>query len=306
MLRRRLSAGATTSTAAGPQPSTIAAIERDLGGIINDDPFVATYRDHSRTQLSVRKVKDCGLSGEVDLRLRGGRTDVDHRLPLQQIYARPATPTSTISTSFTAPATAARSTASRPSRRNSGFRVMRGTTGSTGWSAAITRTRSSRSMTTSLTAPTMPATATAWSRPISSPAVLRPACSRRGRRRPALTPPLPPVSGHRFHQLPGNGASQCDGGRNIAANIGAIGAFARLPQPPAFRYPLPELQPSTIRQQRLCQSQRAWRPSIVNSTQMASRSTILSPDEQQLGALHAQHLLDHRPAEADARRTLHA
>ena len=51
-------------TAAGPQPSTIAAIERGLGGIINDDTFsrriaITPGRDYDS------KVKDYGLSGEL-------------------------------------------------------------------------------------------------------------------------------------------------------------------------------------------------------------------------------------------------
>jgi len=51
-------------TAAGDQPSTIAAIERGLGAIINDDPF---DRDTSITPgRSYRSdVKDYGLSGEL-------------------------------------------------------------------------------------------------------------------------------------------------------------------------------------------------------------------------------------------------
>ena len=67
---------------------SIAAIERGLGAIINDDPF---DRDTSITPgRSYRSdVKDYGLSGEVDLRLRRGRADLDHRLSLQQIYPRP-------------------------------------------------------------------------------------------------------------------------------------------------------------------------------------------------------------------------
>ena len=52
------------------------------------------------------------------------------------------TPTSTISTSSTATATAARPTASRPSPRNCASRASCSATGSTGWSAAITPTRS--------------------------------------------------------------------------------------------------------------------------------------------------------------------
>ena len=51
-------------TAAGPQPSTIAAIERGLGGIINDDTFsrriaISPGRDYAS------HVRDYGLSGEV-------------------------------------------------------------------------------------------------------------------------------------------------------------------------------------------------------------------------------------------------
>ena len=51
-------------TAAGPQPSTIAAIERGLGGIINDDTFsrriaISPGRDYDS------RVRDYGLSGEV-------------------------------------------------------------------------------------------------------------------------------------------------------------------------------------------------------------------------------------------------
>ena len=51
-------------TAAGPQPSTIAAIERGLGGIINDNTFsrriaISPGRDYDS------KVKDYGLSGEL-------------------------------------------------------------------------------------------------------------------------------------------------------------------------------------------------------------------------------------------------
>jgi outer membrane receptor protein involved in Fe transport len=51
-------------TAAGPQPSTIAAIERGLGGIINDDTFsrriaITPGRDYDS------RVKDYGLSGEL-------------------------------------------------------------------------------------------------------------------------------------------------------------------------------------------------------------------------------------------------
>src|SRR6478672_11406029 len=51
------------TTAAGPQPSTIAAIERALGGVINDDP---SKRDVSITPgRSFRSdVKDWGISGE--------------------------------------------------------------------------------------------------------------------------------------------------------------------------------------------------------------------------------------------------
>ena len=51
-------------TAAGPQPSTIAAIERGLGGIINDDTFsrriaITPGRDYDS------HVRDYGLSGEI-------------------------------------------------------------------------------------------------------------------------------------------------------------------------------------------------------------------------------------------------
>ena len=51
-------------TAAGPQPSTIAAIERGLGGIINDDTFsrriaITPGRDYDS------RVKDYGLAGEL-------------------------------------------------------------------------------------------------------------------------------------------------------------------------------------------------------------------------------------------------
>jgi iron complex outermembrane recepter protein len=51
-------------TSAGPQPSTIAAIERGLGGIINDDTFsrrvsITPGRDYDS------RVKDYGLSGEL-------------------------------------------------------------------------------------------------------------------------------------------------------------------------------------------------------------------------------------------------
>ena len=62
--------------------------------------------------------------------------------------------------------TAGRSTASRPSARSCGSRAMPSTTGSTGWSAAITRTRSCGSTTISPTATITPATPTAWSRRI--------------------------------------------------------------------------------------------------------------------------------------------
>jgi outer membrane receptor protein involved in Fe transport len=51
-------------TAAGPQPSTIAGIERALGGIINDDTFsrrvsITPGRDYDS------RVRDWGLSGEI-------------------------------------------------------------------------------------------------------------------------------------------------------------------------------------------------------------------------------------------------
>ena len=59
-------------TAAGPQPSTIAAIERGLGGIINDDTFsrriaISPGRDYDS------KVKDYGLSGELTYDLGGAQ-----------------------------------------------------------------------------------------------------------------------------------------------------------------------------------------------------------------------------------------
>ena len=51
-------------TAAGPQPSSIAAIERGLGGIINDDTFARrTAITPGRSYRS--DVKDWGLSGEL-------------------------------------------------------------------------------------------------------------------------------------------------------------------------------------------------------------------------------------------------
>ncbi len=75
-------------TAAGPQPSSIAAIERALGGIINDDTFsrdvsITPGRDYSS------KVNDWRHFRRVDLRLRRRRADLDHGLSLQQIYPRP-------------------------------------------------------------------------------------------------------------------------------------------------------------------------------------------------------------------------
>ena len=52
------------TTAAGPQPSTIAAFERALGGIINDDPY------HRHTAITPgrnfnNRVNDYGISGEA-------------------------------------------------------------------------------------------------------------------------------------------------------------------------------------------------------------------------------------------------
>src|SRR3954471_5542839 len=52
------------TTASGPQPSTIAAFERALGGIVNDDP----YRRHTAITAGRNfnnRVKDYGLSGEA-------------------------------------------------------------------------------------------------------------------------------------------------------------------------------------------------------------------------------------------------
>ncbi|NUR11406.1 MAG: TonB-dependent receptor, partial [Bradyrhizobium sp.] len=59
-------------TAAGPQPSTIAAIERGLGGIINDDTVsrriaITPGRDYGS------RVRDWGLSGELNYDLGGAQ-----------------------------------------------------------------------------------------------------------------------------------------------------------------------------------------------------------------------------------------
>ena len=65
MLRARPSCRPTiTSPAVGETPSSIAALERALGGIINDDPYARKVSlTPGRTFRS--DVKDGGVSGEL-------------------------------------------------------------------------------------------------------------------------------------------------------------------------------------------------------------------------------------------------
>ena len=183
--RGRRRAAAASPTSPRPSRASSARSARDHRGRSRSSGNVSITPGRSYRQPTSRTG---GISGEAGLRFRLGRADLDHRLPLQQIHRAARTPTSTISTSSTATTTAARSTASRPSPRSCGCRAMPAATASTGWSAAITRTRSCGSPTTSPTAPITPLTPTAWSR--TNFACLtgqrRPACSRRARR-PAST-----------------------------------------------------------------------------------------------------------------------
>ena len=86
-------------TAAGPTtPRPLPRIERGLGGIINDDTFsrdvsITPGRDYDSRGKGLRPV------GRAGVRLRRRRTDLDHRLSLQQVHLAARTPTSTISTS---------------------------------------------------------------------------------------------------------------------------------------------------------------------------------------------------------------
>ena len=124
------------------------------------------------------------MSGEGDLRFRLGRADLDHRLPLQQIYARPGCrfqqsrhPLSRRRRRFVQPlqdlhpGTSAAGQCLRRPARLAGRRLLR-------------EREAARSPTTSATAPTTPAMPTAWSRrilPVRSTGLAP------GARRPAST-----------------------------------------------------------------------------------------------------------------------
>ena len=72
---------------------------------------VRPRRSRSRRAAAIaRTSRTGGVSGEIVYDFGWRRADLDHRLPLQQIYRAARTPTSTISTSSSATTTAARST----------------------------------------------------------------------------------------------------------------------------------------------------------------------------------------------------
>ena len=64
------------------QPSSIAALERALGGIINDDTFERDVVDHAGPQFPVRR-QGLWPVGRGRLRFWRGRADLDLRLSLQ-------------------------------------------------------------------------------------------------------------------------------------------------------------------------------------------------------------------------------
>ena len=162
MLRRDLPAGAGRHRWPGRSPRPSPRSSAGLAESSTTTPSPASIaitpgRDYDSQGQGLRPV------GRADLRLRRRRADLDHRLSLQQIYARHGRRLQQ-----------SRHPLSRQRRRlvqplqdlhakSSGCRAMRSATSSTGWSAAITRTRSSRSTTTLPTATIMRATAIAWS-----------------------------------------------------------------------------------------------------------------------------------------------
>jgi iron complex outermembrane recepter protein len=121
-------------TAAGSQPSTIAAIQRALGAVINDDPFARNF-DHARAQLRQRR-RRLGPLQRDQLESRRSEPDLDHRLSLQQLFAGRTQP-STISTSSTATATAVRISRFKTFTQELRLQGEAMAGGSTGWSAAI-------------------------------------------------------------------------------------------------------------------------------------------------------------------------
>ena len=191
----------------------------------------------SRAEVSITpgrdyasRVRDWGLSGELDLRPRRRRAHLDHRLSLQQIYARPGRrlqqsrhPLSRQRRRGIQPlqdlqrGTAASGQDVRQPARLAGRRLLR-------------QREARRSTTTSPMAPIMRGSATASSQPTSSVAERPRACLRRRVadllqytrciRRPGA------LIGAYNAAL---AASQFTAAANLAGQIGALSAFARLP-----------------------------------------------------------------------------
>ena len=110
---------------------------------------------------------DAGVSGELNYKF-GGATSTSITACSCPSRAAPATSVPPTSTSPTAPTTATPTAGSRPSPRSSAS-ARRSTATSTGWSAAITPTRSCRFPTTSSSAPSPAPSPPAASSPPSTP-----------------------------------------------------------------------------------------------------------------------------------------
>ena len=312
MLRRALFAGVRLSRRPVSSRRAIAAIERGLGRASSTTtPFDRDVVDHAGPQLPVGR-QGLWPVWRGGLRLRRGRADLDHRLSLQQIYPRPGCRLQQSRHLATATTTAASSTASRPSPRSCGFRARRSTAGSTGWSAAITPTKSCGSTTTvaygedyARYANCLVAANFAARRCPDHPGagrlrldLLQSSWSRRSDVRAALVRPVNAAVG---------AAPVHDGSQSPTLSITALGAFAQL-----NNTGLPAAVSSGEFQrarsdQRLHQSRdRAWRPGTRQTLNGAGARRYLPAGEQQLGAVHPQYLRHHRPAHADGRRPLHA
>ena len=198
-------------------------------------------------------------------------------------------PTSTISTSSTARATADRTTSSRTSARSSGSRATPGTTASTGWSAAITRTRSCPSRQSRLRQRLrrfsnclVAANFVAGGAPSS---LLAP-----GHRRPASI--RPSRAQRLLPRLVGGNMRRCSPRSRASGNTRLR---RRLPSSTSRRSPTAALPTS--------QPRLALRACRLNGTG-ARRS--LQPERATTGRSSRTTSFGHRPAEADGRRPLHA